>query len=183
LGNGLRLWQGYFQSVRAAGNRVMINVDITTGVVFEGGPLIHLCLKHLKKHVNDYNALIPESAGGSLDDRARLRLQRFTYGLRISVSNTTGKPTNPRVVRKFSSRGASSEYLGSDSSETVAQYFHRTLGRPLKFPNMICVQVSNTSKIMYSSISAPTAGRERCIVSSGVMRRLERPTRATTGAS
>ncbi|KAJ3570209.1 hypothetical protein NP233_g4554 [Leucocoprinus birnbaumii] len=140
LRNGLRLWQGYFQSVRPAGNRMMINIDIATGVVFEGGPLIDLCLKHLRANPRDFSTLIPKPAG-RLQDRDRLKLQRFTHGLRITVASTTGR-SSARVVRKFSSRGADQELL-PDKTKTVAQYYSELLGRPLQHRQMICVQVGN----------------------------------------
>lgn len=144
LRNGLRLWQGYFQSVRPAGNCMMINVDIVTGVVFEGGHLIDLCLKHM--HANHVDALIPKPIG-RLQERDRLKLQRFTHGLRITVALTSASGHNyARVVRKFSSGGANQEFL-HNSEKTVAQHFHEILGRPLRFPDMICVQVGNGALI------------------------------------
>jgi len=133
LRNGLRLWQGYFQSVRPAGNSMMINFDITTGVVFEGGPLIDLCLKHL--HANDIKALVPRP-NGMFHDRDRYGLQHFMYGLRI---HTFGQYI-PRVVRKFTDSGAN-KTIHKYTGKTVAQYHHEITGQPLRYPDVICVEV------------------------------------------
>lgn len=38
------LHRGFFQSVRPIVGRLMMNVDITTGVMFKGGPLIDICM-------------------------------------------------------------------------------------------------------------------------------------------
>ncbi|KAJ6597530.1 argonaute-like protein [Mycena vulgaris] len=40
IGGGLVLWRGYFQSLRPALNRMLINVDISTGVMYQPGPLM-----------------------------------------------------------------------------------------------------------------------------------------------
>lgn len=134
LRNGLQLWQGYFQSVRPAGDSIMINIDITTGVVFEGGRLIDLCLKHL--HANDIKALVPRP-NGTLHDRDRYGLQHFTHGLHIQ---TTIGQHSPRVVRKFTEFGAN-KITHKDTGKTVAQYFHEIIGRRLQYPDIICVEV------------------------------------------
>lgn len=141
LKNGLRLWQGYFQSIRPCGNAVLINIDIATGVVFEGGPLIRLCQNHLKKPEN--KSLIPVDSGGTLQDRDRLKLQRFAHGLRIMTRSGTPSSNNiARVLRKFSSHGASSLYFTHNGQEkSVARYYREILGRPLQHPDMICAEV------------------------------------------
>jgi len=133
LRNGLRLWHGYFQSVRPAGNSIMINFDITTGVVFEGGPLIDLCLKHL--HANDIKALVPRP-DGMFHDRERHGLQHFMHGLRV---HTVGQYI-PRVVRKFTDSGAK-KTIHKCTGKTIAQYYHEITGQPLRYPHVICVEV------------------------------------------
>ena len=41
------LHRGFFQSIRPIAGHLMMNVDITTGVMFRGGPLIDICMKLL----------------------------------------------------------------------------------------------------------------------------------------
>lgn len=146
LRNGLRLWQGYFQSIRPARNGMLINIDIATGVVFEGGPLIRLCQSHLKARDNP-SVLIPSNLGGSLQDRDRLRLQRFAHGLRIAACSGSPPGNNvTRVLRKFSSHGASSlQFTHNGRTKSVAQYYHEILGRPLQYPDMICAEVRGSA--------------------------------------
>ena len=38
------LHRGFFQSVRPTVGQLMMNVDVTTGVMFKGGPLIDVCM-------------------------------------------------------------------------------------------------------------------------------------------
>lgn len=158
LRNGLQLWQGYFQSVRPAGDSIMINIDITTGVVFEGGRLIDLCLKHLR--ANDIKALVPRP-NGMLHDRDRYGLQHFTHGLHIQ---TTIEQHNPRVVRKFTEFGAN-KITHKDTGKTVAQYFHEIIGRRLQYPDIICVEVGNGALIPL----------ELCVVIKGQLARRQVP--------
>ncbi|KAL9712927.1 hypothetical protein Ac2012v2_004167 [Leucoagaricus gongylophorus] len=158
LRNGLQLWQGYFQSVRPAGDSIMINIDITTGVVFEGGRLIDLCLKHL--HANDIKALVPRP-NGTLHDRDRYGLQHFTHGLHIQ---TTIGQHSPRVVRKFTEFGAN-KITHKDTGKTVAQYFHEIIGRRLQYPDIICVEVGNGALIPL----------ELCVVIKGQLARRQVP--------
>ena len=39
IGGGIELWRGHFQSVRPAIGRMLINVDISTGVMYRSGSL------------------------------------------------------------------------------------------------------------------------------------------------
>lgn len=177
LNNGLWLWQGYFQSIRPARNGMLINIDIATGVVFQGGPLIDLCLKHLNKRPHDARALTP---GSSLQERDRLRLQRFTHGLRITTGPGHASANNTaRTLRKFSSHGASSlQFTHGGKTKSVAEYYREILGRPLKYPDIVCVEVRDPSH-PWSSTLNPT-GRQWSIDSFGVVRRYQRPARQAT---
>ena len=56
IGGGIVLWRGYFQSVRPAVGRMLINIDISTGMMYKPGPLIGLCLDFLGKNNPDFLA-------------------------------------------------------------------------------------------------------------------------------
>ncbi|KAJ7729362.1 hypothetical protein B0H16DRAFT_1587256 [Mycena metata] len=43
------LGRGYFQSIRPAMGRMLINVDISTGCMYKHGPLLRLCLEFIGK--------------------------------------------------------------------------------------------------------------------------------------
>ncbi|KAH9943477.1 argonaute-like protein [Epithele typhae] len=49
IGGGIHLWRGYFQSVRPAIGKMLINVDISTGAMYMPGPLISVALEFLNK--------------------------------------------------------------------------------------------------------------------------------------
>ena len=143
IGGGIVLWRGYFQSVRPVIGRMVINIDISTGAMYMPGPLIDLALAVLGRPGNP-NALAPRQG---LPDRERIRLQRFiTPGLKITTSYDQRDPRQaprPRGVKRLSKEGARDltfELTGGQTT-TVADYFRQKLNRPLRFPDVICVEV------------------------------------------
>ena len=144
IGGGIVLWRGYFQSMRPAIGRMLINVDISTGAMFMPGPLIGLALAHLNLPPNRPDALAPRRG---LPDRERVRLQRFFTGLSITTSHGQREPgrqgPRPRVIKKLSKEGAADLTFELDNGQqtTVADYFKGVLGRPLRHPEVICVEV------------------------------------------
>ncbi|KAG5649009.1 hypothetical protein DXG03_000358 [Asterophora parasitica] len=155
IGSGLQLWRGYFQSVRPASGRMLINIDISTGTMYKAGPLLHLCLEFLNQR--DPNAL---STKRGLPDRERLRLQRFISGIRILTTHAGADGTikqSPRVVKKLSSAGARalSFTMREGGSMSVAEYFRQTQNRALKYPDNICVEVGSGALIPLELCTVP----------------------------
>lgn len=136
---GLELWRGYFQSIRPAFNRMLINVDISTATMYKPGPLINLALEFFDRPSNNPNALAPANG---LPDRERLRLQRFITGIRVLTPTPDGHQIT-RIIKKLDSAGASalSFKLREGGSMTVADYF-KNLGSPLQHPGVLCVEVT-----------------------------------------
>ncbi|KAJ7180150.1 argonaute-like protein [Mycena crocata] len=146
IGAGLELWRGYFQSIRPAMGKMLINVDISTGTMYKHGPLLRLCLEYICK--NDPNALSPKRG---FPDRERLRLQRFISGIRVLTTHAGpgGEVQTPRVIKKLSTAGASSLtfQMREGTTMTVADYFQSTQNKPLQFPDVICCEVGSGALI------------------------------------
>lgn len=139
LGGGIEIWRGYFQSVRPVIGRMIVNVDISTGFMYKRGSLIGLCLDFFGRQ--DPNILSPKRG---LPDRERLRLQRFLSGLRTTTSHTHGGTRRiTYVVKKLSTAGARdcTFPLREGGTSTVADYFARTVNRPLQYPDVLCIEV------------------------------------------
>ncbi|KAK7695892.1 hypothetical protein QCA50_000531 [Cerrena zonata] len=174
--SGLVLWRGYFQSVRPAIGRMLINIDISTGTMYKPGSLISLCLLFLKS-ANNVQALSrtvgAAGRGVGISERDRLALQRFISGIRVMTTgaNQQGRPRTPRVVKKISAMGASSLTftLREGGTLTVAQYFQRTYNRPLAYPDVLCVEVGNGALIPM----------ELCTVVEGQIMRKQVPSETT----
>lgn len=141
IGSGLQLWRGYFQSVRPASGRMLINIDISTGTMYKAGPLLALCLEYVSR--DDPNALAPKRG---FPDRERLRLQRFISGIRVLTTHPGPDGTvhqTPRVVKKLSTAGANALNftMREGGTMSVAEYFQKTQNRKLQFPDVVCVEV------------------------------------------
>lgn len=152
IGAGLELWQGYFQSLRPSQNKMYINIDISTGVMYKAMPLIALCLEFLRKK--------NPAELGKISDRERLQLQRFISGLRFET--TYGARKRVHVVKKISRDSAQSYMFNREdgSSTSVAQYF-RTLNINLQHPLLPCIEASLIGVFILPLLKFPI-GRPRC---------------------
>ncbi|KAJ7690020.1 argonaute-like protein [Mycena olivaceomarginata] len=133
IGADLVLWRGYFQIIRPAVGRMLINVDISTGVMYQPGPLINLCLSFLGQ--ND-----PLVLSRNLEDRRRIKLARFLAGIRVETRDAS---RNPGSGTALTQQGASDVtfVMREGRTMTVARYFQDTTSQPLKFPGLLCVEV------------------------------------------
>ncbi|TFK24647.1 eukaryotic translation initiation factor 2C, partial [Coprinopsis marcescibilis] len=140
IGYGIELWRGLFQSLRPGVSRMFVNVDIATGMMYKRGTLLDLCLEVLDRGAPNPNMLSP---GHGLPDDQRVRVQRFVTGVNVIVATTGGKK---RVVRSLTKQGANQiTFEHNGANITVAQYFQRQLGRPLRFPGIICAEIGRNA--------------------------------------
>lgn len=169
IGAGLVLWRGYFQSLRPAIDRILINFDISTGVMYRSGELIDLALEFLGQSTP--NALSPQHG---LPDRERLRLQQFISGIKIITPYRD--PDRRRLVRKVTRESAQERTfeIGDGQTMTVAQYFQNELNIPLQFPDLICVEVCIIFFLSSCAFSCPVALNAR----GNSVRTLQGPTRS-----
>jgi len=137
IGGGMELWRGYFQSIRPSKNRMYVNIDIATGIMYRSGPLIELFMEFFKQ--NSPSAFSPKRG---FPDRDRLRLQKFISNMRVMTKHTGQDRTI--VIKKLSNTGASDTmFTMRDSSRpiSVADYFKKHANIPLKYPDNICIEV------------------------------------------
>ncbi|KAG6909902.1 hypothetical protein DXG01_014716 [Tephrocybe rancida] len=156
IGSGIVLWRGYFQSIRPGIGRMFVNVDISTGMMYRPGPLIDLALHFFGKQGQTLAVLSPKQA---LPDRERLRLQRFLVGVKVTTPHTAGARPNapPRIIKKLSTVGANeTRFTMRDGvSMTVADYFRKEANLPLKYPNILCVEVGSGALIPFEMCTVP----------------------------
>lgn len=137
IGGGIELWRGIFQSVRPTVDRLIINIDLSTGMMYKEGPLLNLCIDFFGRAPHTSPDII--LAEGRIRDIERNRLQKFLSGVRVRVPTTGDRE---RVVRGLSNRGANTLTFDTQAGGkmTVAQYF-QSIGMPLRYPSVICVLV------------------------------------------
>ncbi|KAI0677581.1 argonaute-like protein [Trametes maxima] len=154
IGGGIVLWRGYFQSVRPAIGRMLINVDISTGAMYKPGTILRAALE-----VSGYPA--PDRLGAALLDkhngaRERVKLQRFLSGVRVYVE-IPGAPRQERrparVVKRVSNNtpGGLSFVNREGQSMTVEQYFKRTHNYQIRHPQLPCIEVGSGALIPMDS--------------------------------
>ncbi len=151
IGGGIVLWRGYFQSVRPAIGRLLINVDITTGFMYKPGSMLDVALDFLGRQ-RDPNLLAPSRG---FPERERLKLQRFLSGVRVLMQIPGRAPPagpasrNPRPVAKLTPVGANQ--LAFTNREgvtlTVAQYFKTAHNYNVRYPDVVCVQVRQSYRV------------------------------------
>ncbi|EIW82123.1 argonaute-like protein [Coniophora puteana RWD-64-598 SS2] len=160
IGAGLVLWRGYFQSIRPAISKLLVNVDISTGTMYKPGALLNLCLEYLNHGKHPSQMIQPQHINmrEGLGERDRIKLQRFISGIRIQTTyaGEHGRKT-PRVLKKLSSAGASdlTFALRDGNQLTVANYFRQLLNRPLKFPGGLCAEVGQGALIPLELCTVP----------------------------
>lgn len=141
IGAGIVLWRGYFQSVRPAVGRMLVNIDISTGAMYKPGILYPLCMDILELRDRDPRALYV----GNVSDRDAIKLSRFLAGLRVNSVMDKGKP--PRVIKRVMHKDNAMKtfQLQSDNGPartiTIKQYFKETFNKDLQHPNAILVEV------------------------------------------
>jgi eukaryotic translation initiation factor 2C len=155
IGAGIELWRGFFQSVRPAIGRMLINVDISTGVMYRSGSLIDLALDFLGRSGSP-NVLSPRHG---LPDRERRRLQQFISGLKITTPYRARDPNRRRMVDKLTRDSARDHTFedGEGRTMTILEYFRDKLNILLQYPDLICVEVRITPFLSSRVFSCPVA--------------------------
>ncbi|KAG8942123.1 hypothetical protein FRC00_011997, partial [Tulasnella sp. 408] len=141
MGRGVELWRGYFQSVRPAIGRMMINLDISSAAFYKSGSLIKLCLEYLGRS--------PESDPTSVltatrfDQRTKRDLLKFIRTLKVRTRRN-GTETAERGIKDLSDKGADALMFKKEDGglTSVQAYFSQTTGRQLRYPGLVCVQLS-----------------------------------------
>lgn len=140
IGSGIVLWRGYFQSVRPAIGRMLINVDISTGAMYKPGPLLRIAAEVMGPSYN-----LTRLTG---DPRSRVKLQRFLSGVRIVVE-VPGQPQTgrrpPRVVKRLTAHSAKDLKFTNRQGQvqSVEEYFQQVHNYQLRHAQLPCVEVSS----------------------------------------
>jgi eukaryotic translation initiation factor 2C len=160
---GYVLWRGYFQSVRPAIGRILINIDTATGVMYKPGRLIDLALEFLGRS-GQPDALAPRHR---FPERERMRLQHFLSGIKVMTPYSPHHQGRPRIVKKLTRLGAREQSFEVDDGETmtIAEFYRARYNISLVYPDVICVELSTRAQIPL----------ELCIVPPGQFIRKQMP--------
>ena len=137
IGGGFELWRGYFQSVRPALGKMLVNIDISTGLMYKPGPLIPLCLDFFGLRGNDVRSL------SQMNDSQRRSLQLFLAGIRVQMEHSGRTETVSRLTKE-SARNRTFK-MRNGQTMTVEKYFKAHCNKPLRFPDLFCVEVRQSA--------------------------------------
>ncbi|KAF8268490.1 argonaute-like protein [Lactarius quietus] len=125
IGGGIVLWRGYFQSVRPAIGQILINVDTATGVMYKPGRLLDLALEFIRHPGHD------------------------------SVQSTTPGEISSRQEADSSGCPGPSFRTWRSERMTVAEFFRARYNITLRFPDVICVELSTKAQIPLELCEVP----------------------------
>ncbi|KAG9050899.1 hypothetical protein FS837_001553, partial [Tulasnella sp. UAMH 9824] len=103
MGRGVELWRGYFQSVRPAIGRMMINLDISSAAFYKSGSLIKLCLEYLGRSPESEPTAVLTAT--RFDPRTKRDLLKFIRNLKVRTRRN-GTETQERGIKDLSEKGA-----------------------------------------------------------------------------
>ncbi|CAG8587596.1 7850_t:CDS:10 [Ambispora gerdemannii] len=136
LYGGVEVWQGYYQSARPTTGKMMINIDVSATAFYEGGPLVPIVVKALGRRS-------PDDLRRGIDERDRVKLEKFLKNLKIRVSHR-GKEVSHRRFRinKLTEKSANQTVFQLNNEPVdVVTYFLRVYNFRLAYPFMPCVVV------------------------------------------
>lgn len=136
-GSGVILWRGYFQSLRPAMSRLLVNIDISSAAMYQHGYLTDLARQFLEER--NINALV-DMLGQA---KHRENLAQFITGVRVQWTRIGSHDTMVRAVKGLGDTGADKQtFTRRDGRETtVAEYFYEMTDQRLHYPGLPCVQV------------------------------------------
>ncbi|KZP01222.1 Piwi-domain-containing protein [Calocera viscosa TUFC12733] len=136
LAKGLNLVRGYFQSVRPTVGKILVNIDISTGILWSEGPLLDVVMDYLgKRNIRDLE---------NLPDSELNNLNKYLKGVRVRSSHKPGARGKP--IFKFDKLGADRIVLETDG-RTIARYFLDTYNIRLQYPSICCAWVSRSAAL------------------------------------
>ena len=126
-----------YRSVRPGIEKLFVNVDASSGLMYKTGALIDVALEYLGQ--TEVDALDERN----LSDSDRMALNQFLRGVRVYYSTSPLVPAVTRTIRQVLGTSADRTMfrLRDGSSTTVGAYFTETTGKPVPFPRLVCIQV------------------------------------------
>ncbi|KAG0302454.1 Eukaryotic translation initiation factor 2C [Dissophora globulifera] len=148
LSGHLEVWRGYYQSVRPAFGKMMINIDISATAFYQSGPLIDIILKILGLRTAD-------DLRRSNMPAYWTRVERQIKGIRILVEHRQKtkrtfkmlgltKTSARETVFKLSTdrmRGQGGEAAEPEVEMDIVSYFKNVYNINLVYPTLPCVRV------------------------------------------
>ncbi|KAI0048173.1 Piwi-domain-containing protein [Auriscalpium vulgare] len=135
LGGGFELWRGFFQSVRPTIEKMIVNVDITTAVIYRDINVIEWCLQYLDVTDMRYlQSLTPQTQQWRM-------LKQALRKVRVIAKTPTNRHNNGRPIKDLIERGGEYEFDKDGQTTTVKEYFRTQHGIHLQHPALFGIRI------------------------------------------
>ncbi|RDB21330.1 Protein argonaute-2 [Hypsizygus marmoreus] len=154
----VELWRGYFQSVRPTFDRLLVNIDVTIGVVIPKGKLEQICADYLRVR-NMREVRNPELG----------RLRLFLKGVKVEVDLPGHAGKRPRTIKDVVSKVGEIFFEKGGDRVSVADHFKRahgvtirpgSLGVKIGQDGLFPIDVCRTIQQLLKSRASPEIVRE-----------------------
>ncbi|KAG8946725.1 hypothetical protein FRC04_011503 [Tulasnella sp. 424] len=130
--------------VRPIIGNMVVNIDIASAAFYKSGSLIKLCMEYLGQSPDADP--VPFLSGHHVNPRARRDLLKFMRNLHVRRTPAYGQHT--WTIKDISENGADAFSVESGGVTTSLQreaYIRQETGYRLRYPTLVCVQLSKTS--------------------------------------
>ncbi|TDL22764.1 Piwi-domain-containing protein [Rickenella mellea] len=146
IDGGLQIWRGYFQSVRPSIGRLLVNVDISSAIMYPAVGLMQLVQMHLK--ISDGRRLEELGVAPTMELHWR-KLKTFLKGLRVEVGKTRSGTARIKSIQGLEPRAGHYQFDKDGEVMTVMHYFQRIKNRSLTHPNIPGIRVGRGDVIPF----------------------------------
>ncbi|TFY67158.1 hypothetical protein EVG20_g4046 [Dentipellis fragilis] len=129
-GGAFDLWRGYFQSVRPAPGRMIVNVDISTGIVYAEKCLDAWAAAFLNPGQRQVN--IRELSSLRPGEEKFKNLKNVLKGVRIKI-DTPKQSQGARPIRSIIPQGGRYEF--DMDGKMITEYYAKKYGKHLQYPD------------------------------------------------
>ncbi|CEL59560.1 Protein argonaute-2 (Fragment) OS=Oryctolagus cuniculus GN=EIF2C2 PE=1 SV=2 [Rhizoctonia solani AG-1 IB] len=131
LRRGFKLYRGFFQSVRPAVGRMLVNIDVATGVVFRPISVLDFVMEYLK--LRDPREL------GQLQEAQLISLTRVLRGVKV-VATVPKRTDKTKSIKSFHRDGPDNYMFDKDGQQvSVLQHMRDAHGARVQYPRAPCV--------------------------------------------
>ena len=141
LGGAVRMWNGYYQSVKTSMQGLILNLDLSATSYHESGPALKILAELLNcREVKDLaRGLRPADIA---------KAEKYFKGVKVLVKYRGAMKRNYRVVGLAKTDALTSRFHNDEWNKdvSVAEYFERQYNMKLNYPRLPCFRVGSPER-------------------------------------
>ncbi|ELU45830.1 CDP-diacylglycerol-glycerol-3-phosphate 3-phosphatidyltransferase [Rhizoctonia solani AG-1 IA] len=139
LKRGFKLYRGFFQSVRPAIGRMLVNIDVATGVVYVGLSFRPISVLDF---VMEFLKLRDPRELGQLQEAQLISLTRVLKGVKV-IATVPRRTDKTKSIKSFHRDGPDSYMFDKDGQQvSVSQHMRDAHGARVQYPRAPCVIIN-----------------------------------------